>query len=82
MNKSRLKYFGLFVLILLIEIIIALFVHDKFIRPYIGDVLVIVCIYFFMKSILLDKVKYLALYIFIFAAGVEIAQGLHLFDDS
>ena len=40
--KKRLWYLGVFGLILAIEVCIALFVHDDFIRPYVGDVLVTV----------------------------------------
>jgi len=32
-------------MLLLIEILIALFVHDEFIRPYVGDALVVIVLY-------------------------------------
>ena len=35
--KRRLPYLLAFVVVLLLEIIIALFVRDRFVRPYIGD---------------------------------------------
>lgn len=46
MKKSRLSYFIVFIIVLIIEVIIALYVHDNFIRPYVGDILAIICIYF------------------------------------
>ena len=39
---KRIGYFLIFVGLLLLEIVIALFVQDDFIRPYMGDVLVTV----------------------------------------
>ena len=40
--KKRLWYFLAFTAVLAVEICIALFIHDRFIRPYVGDVLVTV----------------------------------------
>lgn len=37
--KKRLPYIIAFVILLVTEIYIGVFVHDKFIRPYVGDVL-------------------------------------------
>lgn len=50
MIKFDLKYFALTILLFVIEVFIALFVHDEFIRPYFGDVLVVILIYCFIKS--------------------------------
>lgn len=41
-EMTRRFYCGAFVVLLAAEICIALFVHDAFVRPYLGDVLVIV----------------------------------------
>lgn len=55
--KKRLWYLTAFVILLMVEICIALFVHDRFIRPYVGDVLVTVLLYevFSMKLIVLTN---------------------------
>ena len=37
------------VILLLTEVLIALYVHDAFVRPYIGDVLVVIVIYTFIR---------------------------------
>lgn len=42
---SRRFYCGAFAALLAVEVCIALFVHDSFVRPYLGDVLVIVLLY-------------------------------------
>ena len=73
MNK-RVLYAVATLLLLFIEIIIALYVHDDFIRPYVGDVLVVIVIYTFIRIIVPEKCRLLPLYIFIFATGVELLQ--------
>lgn len=76
--KKRIIYFGLFLLLLAIEICIALFVHDRFIRPYIGDVLVVMVLYFLVRVFLPEGCRWLPLIIFIFATGVEFLQYFNL----
>jgi len=44
-TKKRIKYALATIAIFLIELLIALFVRDRFIRPYVGDMLVVVLIY-------------------------------------
>lgn len=78
MNKERIISFTAFICILIIEVLIALFVRDKFIRPYMGDVLVIPLIYFFVRFLFGRKVKLLPLYIFIFAVAVELLQYIDI----
>ena len=72
--KKRFSYLLIFLFLLFIEVMIALFIHDRFIRPYIGDILVVVVIACFMRICLPDGVKLLPLYIFAFAAGIEVLQ--------
>lgn len=72
--KKRLIYLIVTILILIIEVMIALFVHDKFVRPYIGDVLVTILICSFLRIFIPKGVKPLPLYVFIFALGVEVLQ--------
>ena len=78
MKSKRVKYFIGFIIIFLIEVFIAVHVHDNFIRPYIGDILIIICIYLFAKTIFLNKLKYLSLYILILAIVVEVMQYFNL----
>lgn len=74
----RLKNFIIFLILLLVEVFIALFVHDKFIRPFIGDILVVILIYFFIKSIFINEIKHLPVYIFLFAFSVEFLQYINI----
>lgn len=73
-GKKRVAYGIATVVLFIIELLIALFVHDDFIRPYVGDVLVVVLLYTFVRIFLPEGVRLLPLYIFLFAAGVEVLQ--------
>lgn len=72
--KFNYKFFSVFLVLLVIEIIIALFIRDNFIRPNVGDVIVVILIYFVVKSFFSTKSKLLPLYVFGFAVFVEILQ--------
>lgn len=76
--KKRLFYFLAFILLLAVEIFIALFVHDRFVRPYIGDVLVVIVLYFLIRIFLPEGCGWLLGIIFLFATGVEILQYFRL----
>ena len=78
MSKMRIKYSIGFIVLLIIEVLIALYVHDDIIRPYIGDVLVVMVLYCFVRIFIPNGVKLMPLYIFIFAAGVEVLQYFRL----
>ena len=65
------KYFYLTVLLFLIEVCIAVFIDDQFIRPFVGDVLVVILLYCFVKSFLKISSNVAALSIFIFACAIE-----------
>lgn len=74
MKKPRITYALLFTLLLLTEVLIALFIHDDFIRPYVGDMLVTVLICCFVRIFLPKGLRGLPVYVFIFAALVEVGQ--------
>lgn len=73
-NKLRVVYGALFLLILIIEILIALFVRDSFVRPYIGDMLVTVLICSFARFLIPEKIKLMPIFVLIFSTLVEIGQ--------
>ncbi len=74
MKKTKLIYFLSFIALLFIEIIIALFIRDSFIRPYFGDVLAVILIHCLIRTFFPNKIPYLPLFIFIFATAVEFSQ--------
>ena len=74
MFQFNLKYFLIFISIFIIEVIIAIYIKDNFIRPYFGDFLVIFLVYYFLLSFInFDKNK-IALSVLLFAFTVEIIQ--------
>ena len=74
----RKHYFILTVFILLIEILIAIFVRDKIVRPYIGDFLVVILIYCFVRTFVRTTVLKAAAGVLIFAYLVEFFQYLNV----
>lgn len=77
-KKKRLGYCQAAVLIFVIEVLIALFVRDRFIRPYVGDMLVVVLIYTALRTLLPEKPRLLPLYVFLFAVCVEGLQAVNI----
>lgn len=76
-NKN---YFGLTILIFIIEVLIALFVNDNFVRPYLGDVLVVILIYCFVKSFLNVSVLTVAIFVLIFSFTIEFLQFINIIE--
>lgn len=68
------KYFYYFLLLFNIEVAIALFSHTPFIRHFLGDVLVVILIYTFIKSFFLFNKKKTIIGVLIFSFLVEIFQ--------
>lgn len=71
-------YFLLAIAIFVIEVLIAKFAHDQIIRPYIGDVLVVILIYCFLKSFLNTPVLKTAIAVLVFSYFAELLQYFHL----
>ena len=76
--RKRLPYLIATLVLLAVEVFIGLFVHDGFVRPFIGDVLVVILIYTFIRIFIPEKVRLLLLYIFIFSVAVEVLQYLKI----
>lgn len=72
------KYFIIAIGLLGLEIFIALFVHDDFIRPYVGDVLIMFLMYSFIKAFTGRQTRRLPYYLFAFAIIVELLQLFQL----
>ncbi|ELS30906.1 MULTISPECIES: DUF2809 domain-containing protein [Pseudanabaena] len=74
------KYFYLTVLLFFIEVGIAVFFNDQFIRPFLGDVLVVILIYCFVKTFWKIRPNIAALSVLVFACAIEGLQYLNLVD--
>ena len=77
-TKKRLFYALASLIILGIEILIALFVDDKFIRPFGGDILVVILIACIVRIFSPNGTRLLSLWVFLFAVTVEFAQYLDI----
>jgi hypothetical protein len=67
-------YFIFTLLLLFTEILIAVFVHDNFVRPYVGDYLVVILVYCFLRSFLRTSVLATAIAALLFSYAVETLQ--------
>lgn len=76
--KFNSRALALFFVILAIEIVIALFFDDRFIRPFVGDVLVVALIFYLVKSIIDVADAKLAIGVLVFAWCVEFTQYFDL----
>lgn len=73
-HRLRKIYAVLTAVLLLVEICIALFVRDRFIRPYGGDILVTLLLCCFARIFIPQKLRLMPLLVFVFAALVEVGQ--------
>ena len=73
-------YFLLTLLLLVVEVLIALYVRDAVVRPHGGDFLVVMLIYCFLRTFVDRSPLTLALATLAFAFAVEFAQLFHLVD--
>lgn len=75
---KRIPYLAAFFILIAMECYIAIYVHDTIIRPYVGDMLVVIVLYCFVRGIILERCKLLPLYIFLFAVIIEFLQYVQL----
>jgi len=66
------------VILFIVEVLIAMYMHDAIIRPFGGDYLVVMLVYCFVKSIINTPAVPTALYVLLFSYLVEISQYFHL----
>lgn len=67
-------YFLIFLMLLWFEVLIALFMHGNFIRIYVGDFLVVILIYCFIRSFIEIGIVPSILATLLFAYAVELGQ--------
>lgn len=71
-------YFGLTVLLFGIEVLIALYAHDEFIRPYAGDFLIIIFLFCLVRTFLKVPSKWAIISVLLFSYLIETAQYFNL----
>lgn len=80
MISFKKKYFILTIILFVTEVLIALFVKDNFVRPYIGDVLVVILIYCFLKTFIDSPPWIIALATLAFSITVETFQYFNIIE--
>lgn len=68
------------VLLLITEIYIGVFVKDDFVRPYMGDFLVVILIYTFVRAFFKYSIINTAVGVLLFSFLVEILQYFNIVD--
>lgn len=76
--RFQIHYFILTLILLLIEVLIAVYMNDAIVRPYIGDLLVVILLYCFVKTFLAASVSTVASGVLLFSFLIETGQYFHL----
>ncbi|HEU4551610.1 MAG TPA: DUF2809 domain-containing protein [Chitinophaga sp.] len=72
------KYLLLTLALFITEVLIALYMHDGFVRPYVGDFLVVILVYCFVCTFLQAPVVPVGIGVLLFAYMVEILQYFNM----
>jgi hypothetical protein len=73
-TQFNIRYFTYAVILFIIEVLIALYINDQFVRPYIGDVFVVMLIYCFVKAFLNLPVLKTTIGVLLFSYLIEALQ--------
>jgi len=74
------RYFLFAVILFIIELLIALFVRDRFIRPYFGDYLVVILIYCTVRTFVKASPWKIAIGVLLFSYTIEVLQYYNIVD--
>ena len=80
MLTFNLRFFLLSILFFVIEVLIALYVKDDFVRPYVGDYLVVMLIYCAVRTFIKANPVKVAIAVLLFAYMVEVLQYFRIVD--
>jgi hypothetical protein len=72
------RYFLIAVVLFFILVFIAAFVRDRFVRPYFGDYLVVIFLYFLAKAFLRISPIRIIIGVLLFAYLIETLQYFHI----
>jgi hypothetical protein len=78
--SARSRYALAAAVLLGVEVGIAVFVHDRIVRPYVGDALVVVLVYLVLRAGTRLRVGPAVGAAFAIACAVEVSQYFHLVD--
>jgi len=74
------RYFVFAIILFVTEVLITLFVHDNFIRPYVGDYLVVMLVYCAAMSFIKVSPLKMAIAVLLFACLIEVLQYFKITD--
>ncbi|MDE7157061.1 MAG: DUF2809 domain-containing protein [Lachnospiraceae bacterium] len=77
-DYARLVYGICFLVLAVVEVLIAMFVHDEWVRPYGGDIIIIFVIYAFIRMLLPHGFVSLPIVILLFACLAEGLQYINI----
>lgn len=83
MKNIKLNYLFLCILLLVVEIVIAIYAKDEFIRPLLGDYLAVILVFYFLATFLktsLNKIAFISLLISYIIEGLQFIHILKLLD--
>ena len=80
MLTLNLKYFLFALVLFVIEVLIALYVHDSFIRPYVGDYLVVMLLYCAVRTFIKASPLKVAIGVLLFSYLIEVLQYFNIVD--
>jgi hypothetical protein len=78
MPEGRSRYLLFLIALLVIEICIALFMHDRFVRPWLGDLLVAILLYCAAQSVFLARPQPVATATLLFCFLMESLQAIDI----
>ena len=74
------KYFLFSLALFVVEVLIALYVHDGFIRPYFGDYLVVMLLYCAVRTFIKTSPIKVAIGVLLFSYLLEVLQYFNIVD--
>jgi Protein of unknown function (DUF2809) len=80
MLTFNIRFFLLTILFFVTEVLIALYVKDNFVRPYVGDYLVVMLIYCAIRTFIKANPVKVAIAVLLFAYLVEVLQYFRIVD--
>ena len=80
MITFNLKFFLFTLILFIIEVLIALFVRDRFIRPYVGDFLVVMLLYCGVRTFVNASPWKVAIAVLLFSYLIETLQYFNIVD--
>ncbi len=78
MKKIRLNYLFISLLLLLIEITIAIYAKDEFIRPILGDYLAVILVFYFLAAFRITSENKTALLALSISYIIEVLQFMNI----